>query len=552
MSQAFSRVLEPRLRASESWIHRHQRLVIITLSIVLLAYGARMIIEFGVATIDGTTYFLADDDVMITMRYARNLAQGLGPVFNRGEHVEGFTNPLLMLVGAGLHLLPVPLPTLPLLLMLVNMGFSLSIVYVLTRFWGETRHDALAGLLGAILYVALPNHSWFVYAGYEVYMLMAILLFSVWRMERLGVAGAVILGLLPLTHGTAYAAWAVLVGAIFFVTNGSLRRRSVLSVLAVLPFAGYEIFRILYYDDVWPNTAYLKVGAGSLVGGLLYLKGWLGPVKALVLLASYTLMTRMEKKTVLLGILLATHVAVVISLGGDIFPQYRFLFPCSLLLAALAGHSVSVLLKRSVALTNCECVYVYLLLGGVMAYSVLFIPFANYSWNSKRFESQKQENIRFIAQGLALRENTAPTAVVALFGLGYAGYYSERYVIDMLGKADRHIARAKPTPNREIGHNRTDFDYVIRRLPDYIELDVPPCKLADRAYLEKLSKGSLWGYIEELALHPVFRTMYAPRIYDRRGRFFPFYARIGSDNVVWNISESYYRNLETRQKNICE
>jgi len=37
------------------------------------------------------------DDPFITFRYARNLLAGLGPVFNPGEHVEGFTSPLHLL-----------------------------------------------------------------------------------------------------------------------------------------------------------------------------------------------------------------------------------------------------------------------------------------------------------------------------------------------------------------------------------------------------------------------------------------------------------------------
>ncbi len=40
------------------------------------------------------------DDAFITFRYARNLADGVGPVFNPGEHVEGYTNFAWMLLSA--------------------------------------------------------------------------------------------------------------------------------------------------------------------------------------------------------------------------------------------------------------------------------------------------------------------------------------------------------------------------------------------------------------------------------------------------------------------
>src|SRR5437660_909083 len=41
-----------------------------------------------------------NDDAYITFRYSRFLALGRGPYFNLGEHVEGYTNFLLMLVVA--------------------------------------------------------------------------------------------------------------------------------------------------------------------------------------------------------------------------------------------------------------------------------------------------------------------------------------------------------------------------------------------------------------------------------------------------------------------
>ena len=151
---------------------------------VLVLYQAWMIRELGMAEIDGTTYFLLDDDIMISMRYAKNLAAGVGLVYNPGERVEGFTNPLLTFFATGLHLLPAAPPTLSLGLMLINLGFSLGILYVLARFWGDTTSGIAAGLFSALFYVTLPNHSWHSHAGYEVYMLIAVLLFVVWRFEH--------------------------------------------------------------------------------------------------------------------------------------------------------------------------------------------------------------------------------------------------------------------------------------------------------------------------------------------------------------------------------
>jgi hypothetical protein len=50
--------------------------------------------------VDHKRYFVLFDDGMISMRYAWNLSHGVGLVWNAGERIEGFTNPLWVLVMA--------------------------------------------------------------------------------------------------------------------------------------------------------------------------------------------------------------------------------------------------------------------------------------------------------------------------------------------------------------------------------------------------------------------------------------------------------------------
>ena len=58
--------------------------------------------------IGGSRYFVLPDDGMISMRFARNLASGLGLVWNKGERVQGFTNPAWTLIMALVHWVGVP------------------------------------------------------------------------------------------------------------------------------------------------------------------------------------------------------------------------------------------------------------------------------------------------------------------------------------------------------------------------------------------------------------------------------------------------------------
>jgi hypothetical protein len=59
-------------------------------------------------------YIFLTDDAFISFRYARNLSQGYGLVFNPGlERVEGYSNFLLVLLLAGSDLLRIPPERVP-------------------------------------------------------------------------------------------------------------------------------------------------------------------------------------------------------------------------------------------------------------------------------------------------------------------------------------------------------------------------------------------------------------------------------------------------------
>jgi len=52
------------------------------------------------------TFASGTDDPFITLRYAANIVHGFGPVFNRGEGVQGFTSPLHLCVAVLVYLAP--------------------------------------------------------------------------------------------------------------------------------------------------------------------------------------------------------------------------------------------------------------------------------------------------------------------------------------------------------------------------------------------------------------------------------------------------------------
>jgi hypothetical protein len=86
-----------------------------------------------------------------------------------------------------------------------------------------------------------------------------------------------------------------------------------------------------------------------------------------------------------------------------------------------------------------------------------------------------RDDAKVTAEALALRSATLPGAVVATVWAGAPAYYSDRTMIDLLGKSDRHIANRPPqrvggeTVDFFPGHNKWDYTYSIRdRKPDVV------------------------------------------------------------------------------------
>ncbi|MBU1880572.1 hypothetical protein KKA08_00960, partial [bacterium] len=81
-------VIYKEIYLAKNW---RQTAVTATAMIVLVALWLPIIIFGHSAEIGGERYWWLGDDAMISMRYAHNLANGDGLVWNAGEYIEGYT-----------------------------------------------------------------------------------------------------------------------------------------------------------------------------------------------------------------------------------------------------------------------------------------------------------------------------------------------------------------------------------------------------------------------------------------------------------------------------
>ncbi|MGH3104735.1 MAG: hypothetical protein ACRDN6_11640 [Gaiellaceae bacterium] len=220
--------------------------------------------------VGGERYFTLFDDAMISMRYARNLADGHGLVWNPGEQpVEGYTNFLWTLWMVFVHLLGLPESKIALAVMISGVLLLVGNVLLVRRIAerlapGRPWIRLLALVLVAFYY---PLVYWTL-RGTEVGLLAFLTSAGILLTLRLRedprrrdvalLAAVLALGLLTRTDFA--------VTALVLVAFVAARRRvaAVLLGTIVATIAAHTVLRLALYGDLLPNTYYLKVEGVSL------------------------------------------------------------------------------------------------------------------------------------------------------------------------------------------------------------------------------------------------------------------------------------------------
>jgi hypothetical protein len=462
-------------------------------------YYAWRYIEASAFVIDGEKYYVLFDDAMISMRYAYNLAHGLGPVWNAGERVEGFTNPLWVGFMTLVHLLPLPLAKTSLVVQVSGALLMALTLYCVRRIVEHFTAD-LFSMLGAVALTAFyqPLHSWSL-LGMEVSLLSLILAAAVWLVlrndGRLTPAALGLLAVSTLVRFDMAVPYLVILAVVLFARTD--RRLHLLWGLGLLAlFLGAQTAaRFAYYGEWLPNTYYLKLEGWPFA--LRILRG----LYALVVFAYHTnwvlfllplslWLFRRDWKTGLLLAVIAGQLAYSVYVGGDAWEEHgganRYIaiampvFFAAFMLAVeetrraavgdllntkdTKGHkggrtrpqetkirwpvgSVPWRLRQIVVSDRfapgvSRGLVIILFVLSIVNFNLLAGDWKSIErWTFQRRPDYVAGNDHNLELALALQESTHPGASIAVIGAGTIPYLlPDRYAIDILGKADPVIA----------------------------------------------------------------------------------------------------------------
>jgi hypothetical protein len=436
------------------------------------------------------------DDAYITFRYAKNLAEGRGLVFNYTEAppVEGYSN-FLWTVWLSLgYAAGATGDALATVANVSTIACAVALLALVVRL--AQRRLALdyvgAAFTALFLGSAGPFAVWAT-GGLET-MPFALALFAVY--ERLlgdrKRPRALQAGLCAVAAGLLRADGFLWVGVVldlalvtwFLDRDRRDLLRATLITLAMLAVAvgAHFLWRHSYYGEWMPNTARVKAGftLSRLERGFNYVATFALTVPAFIVLPIAALGLRGRPAPALafqsIGVVLFA-VVYALYVGGDFMPMGRFLVPAvpfvALLFAVVFVHPTPV--RR--ALGGAVILVSVLLTTDVLQWPQGVLNSVHFRWNSAEARSeytqwslQHFQSRKWRLIGLALTDRVEPGESIIRGPIGAVGYFTDLFVHDLNGLVDLEVAtRDAPPAHASPGHDKNVSPrFFFRRRPTYM------------------------------------------------------------------------------------
>jgi hypothetical protein len=482
---------------------RRRRLLLsgLLLAFIYVIWAVPFMLESAVVAIDGQRYFGMFDDAMISMRYAWNFSHGQGLVWNPGERIEGYSNLLWTLVMSALTflldkvsaVLAVQILGVVIVLACALMTWMLAMRAGVDLPAGESLALAAAAVAITLTYYPLTH---FTLTGMETGLLTLLIAAALCAMEgfarkrddRSLLTMALLLGLAYLTREDS-AIFSIPIFAYVLTLpnpNADLRGRvrlllPALGLFLLFPI-GREVFRLLYYGDILPNTYYLKMTgmplAVRLQSGLGFTSLYLVTHIILLGVCIGGCVLKPDRRKLLYLVLVTLPILYQIWVGGDPVRMWRMMTPAVPAAAVLFGQASLEIIRRmgrSLHLPSGRRMLGYLTALAILAANLIFIPFITFQqeWFPLGFYRVR------INAAAALNELTTGDASVAVLAAGVVPYYTDLRAHDMLGRTDAYIASLPADISGAVGwggmlsvpgHNKYDLEYSVKQLrPTYVE-----------------------------------------------------------------------------------
>lgn len=451
------------------------------------------------------------DDAYIFLRYAENIVNGYGFVWNIHEApVEGYTSFLYLVVLIMAKFLSIDLESFAIILGILTAALTLYYVFLIyVHLYDKILSKKYSIIFSLIILTISPAYLFWSAAGmetsfYSMFLVMTLYYFLTLSDKNLNIfLKGILFGLLCVIR---FEAVLFFIAAFYYLVKKDkstfkikISYNTVLFVTGfALIFGTYFIWRWIYFGYFLPNTFYAKTGGGfqQIVGGFLYIIeafrsfygfGWI-PIFLIFLFFKIDMITKQTLFLFSIGII---SLITTIFIGGDHFYYGRFVIPVLPLLFVLFPPVFDRFLLMSLKYVKLKPANTVIILFLIITVLLIFKPVYQETFGGIKNLVDGEKEILvvydqsvttdiiywqhgFIIMGKTLNKIASQNDYIAAVPIGAIGYFSKINVIDMVGLVDPVIAHEIFSPDAvrkwTPGHTKGDGRYILSRKPEYIQL----------------------------------------------------------------------------------
>ena len=400
-----------------------------------------------------------------------NLANGNGLVFNIGDRIEGFSNPLWVLLLSAFRICQIDIVIASKIIGLLSA--ILTLVFVRFTCSNFLR---LTFPLSLVLLCYLATNRSFVYysiSGMETsFYMLCVMAMNYFLLNEKHLLASLVCGVLALTRPEGILYLLPLCIGVLLSTRELFATMRACAIPIGL-YASFTCFRLIYYGTLLPNTYMAKMGDFVLSPSVL-----LSHLHIFIPYTGYALGvgTYYLFFTLLGAVALASkklsplHFSVGISVlftwfsNGDWMSFGRFYLPVLPIIVLFTFVALHILtLTAANALQRNSLLAIAIL---ILAYNVFDTAKAVEHLNRGDDYNPAMHARNHVSIGKYLASNSSPSDVVVVNEIGAIGFFSGLKVVDMQGLTDRAIPPL-------LWNNRLEAyaDYIMGHDPTFILLN---------------------------------------------------------------------------------
>jgi hypothetical protein len=415
------------------------------------------------------------DDAFISFRYAHNLAEGFGLVYNPGERVEGYSNFLWTIILSIPHLLNIDAVVFSQAAGILLFAVSLSIVYRLAYKLTGSFYLAAAALV-----FTGSNYTFLCYAtgGLETQLFTCLFLSALYSAfqytDEKGRRGLVLvsflLSALLLTRPDSVPYTGLILAYLLFKMYKSkpdAKKYTPLLIPLALTASVFLVWKYTYYGDILPNTYYAKLSVNAPEKyGLYYLFTFSLSYLLIIFPPVFVLLLNrkdLSPEAATLFASLAFNIAYIIFVGGD-FMEFRLLVPVLPVFFILVVMSFKKINRRTAVF-----ILSLIIIAGSVNHALTYKSDKKYRlYSIKELNGEiYNDNFGWMKTGILLGKyfkDKDEDITIATTAAGAIPYYSRLRTIDMHGLNDKHIALSVKAMSGRPGHQKlADFSYLEKQ-----------------------------------------------------------------------------------------